>query len=118
MNMREFIYGMPKVELHRHLSGALSSTAMYNIAVEHGFSLDGKDLETFKKMTSMYGEEPDFHTFLDKFITRANFITDRAFIGEIVRNVVSQKKRYTKTSLQLMMEKQNLHTLKDIMLKT
>lgn len=90
MDMKTFIKEMPKVELHRHLSGALSSACMYSIAERKGFDVKGNSLESFRKLTSMYGEEPDFHTFLDKFISRAEFITDKSFISEIIKNVVRE----------------------------
>lgn len=90
MEIQKFIKKMPKIELHRHLSGALSSAAMFEIAAENGFPVESGSLDDFKKLTSMYGEKPDFHTFLDKFISRARFITDKSCVDRIVKNVVKE----------------------------
>jgi len=81
---------MPKIELHRHLSGALSSRAMFDIALENGFPVEGTGLDDFRKLTSMYSEKPDFHTFLGKFIARSRFITDKSCVDKIVQNVVRE----------------------------
>lgn len=88
MDIKEFIHQMPKVELHRHLSGAVRSASMFRIASNLGVELEGGDLEQFKSSTSMYGEEKGFHIFLSKFKSRAQFYTDMSLINEVTRSVV------------------------------
>lgn len=88
MEIAEYIRKMPKAELHRHLSGAVRSEAMFNIASELGIETETDNLEDFRKLTSMYGHEPDFLTFLQKFKPRARFYKDRRLISEIVRSVI------------------------------
>jgi len=83
------IASMPKIELHRHLSGALSSKALFNILASGGV----KDLppeEEFIRQTSMTRDPPGFHAFLDKFVYRSRYYTDPSLVREVVETVVRE----------------------------
>ena len=88
MDIREFTRKIPKVELHRHLSGAVQSETMFNLAKKAGIDTEVPDLESFKKLTSMYGTDKGFQTFLSKFKPRSRFYSDRKLITEVTRSVM------------------------------
>jgi len=87
-DIEDFIRQMPKIDLHRHLSGAVRSRAMFELAKKRGIEVEGGDFDSFKKLTSLHEDERGFHTFLHKFKSRARFYTDPALIGEVTRAVI------------------------------
>ncbi len=90
MDIQSFIRKIPKVELHRHLSGALSSSTMYSIAGKYGIDVEGGDLDTFSGLTSIVEGEKGFHLFLSKFKPRSRFYVQRDLITEASRTVVQE----------------------------
>jgi adenosine deaminase len=88
MGIDDLIRAVPKVELHRHLSGSGRSDAMFAIARRHGLTVEGGDLETFRNLTSMYRTPAGFHTFLAKFKPRARFFTEPGLIAEVIDSVI------------------------------
>ncbi|MFC1582000.1 adenosine deaminase [Planctomycetota bacterium] len=93
MDIEAKIRAMPKVELHRHLSGAVSSEAMYDIARKLGLSLEEEDREAFLILTSMYRTDKGFHHFLEKFRPRARYYKDRRLVSEVTRSVIQDAAR-------------------------
>jgi adenosine deaminase len=88
MDINELILKMPKIELHRHLSGAVTSKAMYRIASDLGIEAEGGTEEEFTKLTSIYGGEKGFQVFLKKFKARARFYKQKELISLVIKNVI------------------------------
>jgi adenosine deaminase len=93
MDIEAKIRAMPKIELHRHLSGAVSSSAMYDIAGKLGLSLELEDRDAFLTLTSMHRTDKGFHHFLEKFRPRARYYKDRRLVSEVTRSVVQDAVR-------------------------
>ncbi len=64
---RATLAGLPKVELHRHLEGALRLATMYEIATQYDLGLPTRSVEELRPYVQIMKGEPDSRSFLDKF---------------------------------------------------
>ena len=88
-NLIETIRAMPKIELHRHLEGALRLSTMVEIAREHGIEMPDYELETLRPFVQMMPLEP--HTsqnFLAKFLVIRQFFLSPEIIRRMVREAI------------------------------
>lgn len=87
--MREIIRAMPKVELHRHLEGAVRLETLIDIARIHAFEMPEYDVETLRPFVQMMpGEQRDWQHFLGKFATLRQFFRSPEVIDRITRESV------------------------------
>ncbi len=88
-NVRKMIYGLPKIELHRHLEGAVRLTSLLEIAQESDDELREMTLERLRPYVQMIPGQP--HTaqqFLSKFHVLRQFYRSEEVIKRLTREVV------------------------------
>ena len=72
-------HGLPKIDLHRHLEGALRLSTLVELAPECGIELDRVDAATLRPRVQMTEDVPDFHRFLAKFdVLRLFYVSEEA----------------------------------------
>lgn len=86
----EILQALPKVDLHRHLEGALRLSTLAEVARAHGIDLPSYDIEVLRPYVQMTrDEEPDFHTFLRKFNLLRRFYSTREAIERVAYEAVA-----------------------------
>jgi len=86
-NLWQLIKAMPKVELHRHLEGAIRLETLVDVAKQHHIPLPTYELEVLRPYVQMTAADPATHLrFLSKFhILRQFFISE-----EVIRRVTQE----------------------------
>lgn len=88
--MQAAVEAMPKIELHRHLEGALRLTTLVEIARDYQFDLPAYDIETMRRYVQMMpGDERSSEVFLSKFNMLRQFYRTEAIITRVAREVVA-----------------------------
>ncbi len=87
-NLADWAYGLPKIDLHRHLEGSLRLDTLADIAIEHGIDLPSYDIEKLRPYVQVTDDPPDFHRFLEKFKLLRHFYTSREAVQRIAREAV------------------------------
>lgn len=88
-NLIDTIRFMPKIELHRHLEGAVRLTTLIDIARENGIEMPEYEVETLRPFVQMMPEEPrSWQNFLAKFRTLRQFFLSPRVIRRISREAV------------------------------
>ncbi|MCU0499566.1 MAG: adenosine deaminase [Anaerolineae bacterium] len=83
------IKAMPKIELHRHLEGAVRLETLIDIAREHAFEMPDYNVETLRPFVQMMPEEQrDMTHFLAKFATLRQFYRSPEVITRISKEAV------------------------------
>lgn len=83
------IRAMPKIELHRHLEGALRLETLVEIARDYGFEMPEYDVETMRPFVQMMPGEPrNSQHFLNKFMMLRQFYRTPEIIQRITREIV------------------------------
>lgn len=83
------VKAMPKVELHRHLEGAVRLETLVDIAREYTFEMPEYDPEMLRPFVQMMpGELRDSTHFLAKFATLRQFFRSPEIIQRIAREAV------------------------------
>lgn len=83
------IHTLPKVELHRHLEGAVRLTTLIDIAHEHGIEMPDDDPETLRPFVQMMpGEQRTSQHFLSKFTMLRQFYRSNDVVARIAREAV------------------------------
>lgn len=78
------VHALPKIELHRHLEGALRLTTLLDIAREHDIDLPKTDLEALRPYVQVVPGEPrSADNFLGKFRSLRLFFRSEAIIRRI-----------------------------------
>jgi adenosine deaminase len=78
------VQSLPKIELHRHLEGALRLTTLLDIAREHDIDLPKNDLEALRPYVQVVAGEPrSADNFLGKFRSLRLFFRSEAIIRRI-----------------------------------
>jgi adenosine deaminase len=88
-SLRAQLHAMPKVDLHRHLEGSLRLHTLSDIAQEHGIDLPSYDIEYLRPFVTVTTEEPDFHSFLEKFSFLRRFYPSQAAVERIAYEAVA-----------------------------
>ena len=88
VELRQMLYALPKVDLHRHLEGSLRLETLAEIAQEHGIDLPGYNIEELRPYVQFTNEEPDFHRFLEKFKLLRRFYTTREAVKRVAYEAV------------------------------
>lgn len=85
----ETIRAMPKVELHRHLEGAIRVETLVDIAREHDFEMPEYTVEMLRPFVQMMPEEPrTMKNFLAKFTVLRQFLLSPEIIRRVTREAV------------------------------
>ncbi len=80
---------LPKIELHRHLEGAVRLETLIEIAREHRFEMPEYDVETLRPFVQLMPDEKrDWKHFLAKFATLRQFYRSPEIIRRITREAV------------------------------
>jgi adenosine deaminase len=88
-SLRAQLHALPKVDLHRHLEGSLRLGTLSDIAQEHGIDLPSYDIERLRPFVTVTDDEPDFHSFLQKFSLLRRFYTTQAAIERVAYEAVA-----------------------------
>ncbi len=81
---------LPKVELHRHLEGAVRLDTLIDIARQNAFEMPDYDPELLRPFVQMMpGETRDWQHFLAKFATLRQFFRSPQIIQRITREAVA-----------------------------
>lgn len=84
------IKALPKVELHRHLEGAVRLETLIAIAQEYGIEMPEYDTETLRPFVQMMPDEAhDWRHFLAKFHTLRQFYRSPEVIRRVVDEVIA-----------------------------
>ncbi len=86
---RDLYKRLPKIELHRHLEGALRLSTMIDISKLHRLELPHDDVEEFRSLVQVVKSDPyTFQNFLSKFATLRHFYQSEEAITRIVYEAV------------------------------
>lgn len=89
-NLRTAIKALPKVELHRHLEGALRLETLAEIALDHNLGLPGDDVELLRPMVQITpGDRPHSAVFLSKFSTLRQFYRSPEIIRRLAHEAIA-----------------------------
>ncbi|MBL8165448.1 MAG: adenosine deaminase [Anaerolineae bacterium] len=84
------VRALPKIELHRHLEGAVRLQTLVDIAHDAGIEMPEYDAETLRPFVQMMpGETHDHLHFLSKFHTLRQFFRSPEIIQRVAREVVA-----------------------------
>lgn len=84
------IRAMPKIELHRHLEGALRLETLLSIAVEYNLPLAGASIEALRPHVQMMpNEDRTWERFLSKFPVLRQFYRSKAIIQRVTREAIA-----------------------------
>lgn len=84
------IRALPKVELHRHLEGAVRLQTLIEIALEYGIEMPEYDVETLRPFVQMMPDEPrNWQHFLSKFMTLRQFYRSPDVIRRVTREAIA-----------------------------
>ncbi len=86
--LRQWARSLPKIDLHRHLEGALRLRTLADIAIEHGIDLPSYDIEQLRPYVQITNDPPDFHRFLEKFKLLRHFYTSKEAVQRVAREAV------------------------------
>ena len=83
------IRAMPKIELHRHMEGALRLETLVDIAREHGIEMPEYTVENIRPFVQMMPEEPHtWQNFMAKFQVLRQFFLSEEIIRRITRDTI------------------------------
>lgn len=118
--LRQLLAAMPKLDLHRHLEGAIRLNTMVEIAKEHQLDLPVNSEDDLRPLVQMIAGMPySATTFLSKFNVIRHFFQSQAVIERITREAVADaaadnvrylELRFTPKALSLRMN----HTFSDV----
>ena len=87
--LRQTMQALPKIELHRHLEGAIRLSTLVEVAQEYGIEMPEYDIELLRPFVQMMPSEPhNSQHFLAKFATIRQFFLSEVVIRRITREVV------------------------------
>ena len=88
-NLLAKIRAMPKIELHRHLEGAVRLDTLVDIARKNGVEMPEYDVETIRPFVQMMPSEPrTWQNFLAKFQVLRQFFAPSENICRITREAI------------------------------
>ena len=92
---------LPKIDLHRHLEGALRLTTLYEIATQIDLGLPTESLEALRPYVQVSGEAADYRNFLDKFNYLRRFYQSPEWIQRLAYEVMEDAARDNVRYLEL-----------------
>ncbi len=88
-HLRRTMQALPKIELHRHLEGAIRLSTLVDVAQEYGIEMPEYDLELLRPFVQMMPSEAhNSQHFLAKFMTIRQFFLSEAVIRRMTREVI------------------------------
>ncbi|MDX1991339.1 MAG: adenosine deaminase [bacterium] len=85
----EVVRALPKIELHRHLEGAVRLETLVDVAQQHGIEMPEYTSEVLRPFVQMHPEEPrTAQNFLAKFAVLRQFFMSQGVIARITREAV------------------------------
>lgn len=88
-DLRQVLFSLPKVDLHRHLEGSLRLSTLAEIAREHGVDLPSYDIEELRPYVQMTDDPADFHRFLEKFRLLRHFYKTPEAVARVAYEAVA-----------------------------
>jgi adenosine deaminase len=83
------IKAMPKIELHRHLEGAVRLSTLIDIARDYNIEMPEYEIETLRPFVQLMPQEPrNWQSFLAKFHTLRQFYLSPGIIRRIAHEAV------------------------------
>jgi adenosine deaminase len=80
---------MPKIELHRHLEGAIRLETLVDVGAQYGIELPSYDPEELRPHVQMMPDDPaNTQAFLSKFTTLRRFFVSEEVIRRVARESV------------------------------
>lgn len=88
--IHDIIRALPKVELHRHLEGAVRLSTLHEIAHEHDLTLPGDMLANLRAHVQIAPDDPrSWQHFLSKFAVLRHFFRSLDIIRRVTYEVVA-----------------------------
>jgi len=88
-DLHQFLQGLPKVDLHRHLEGSLRLETVVELAREHGVTLPSYDIERLRPLVQVTDDPPDFDRYLGKFHILRRIYSAREVIERVAYEAVA-----------------------------
>ncbi len=88
-DLHQFLQGLPKIDLHRHLEGSLRLETVVELAREHGVSLPSYDIERLRPLVQVTDDPPDFDRYLGKFHILRRIYSDRKVVERVAYEAVA-----------------------------
>ncbi len=88
-NLRNTLFNLPKIDLHRHLEGSLRLSTLAEIASEHAVDLPSWNLEELRPYVQVVDDSPDFLGFLAKFKLLRRFYSSREAVMRVAYEAVA-----------------------------
>ncbi len=88
-DLRQSIFSMPKIDLHRHLEGSLRLSTLSEIAHQHGVDLPSWSPEELRPYVQVVDDTPDFLGFLAKFKLLRRFYSSREAVTRVAYEAVA-----------------------------
>lgn len=88
-NLRDTLFNLPKIDLHRHLEGSLRLSTLAEIAHEHAVDLPSWNLEELRPYVQVVDDSPDFLGFLAKFKLLRRFYSSREAVMRVAYEAVA-----------------------------
>ena len=98
---RADLAALPKIDLHRHLEGALRLTSLRAIAEQHALDLPADSLDALRPYVQMVAGERSFRQFLAKFDVLRRFYRSPEIIRRLAFEVVEDAARDNLIYLEL-----------------
>ena len=88
-DLRQVLFNLPKVDLHRHLEGSLRLSTLTDIAREHGVDLPSYDIDELRPYVQITDDPADFHIFLAKFRLLRRFYKTPEAVARVAYEAVA-----------------------------
>lgn len=99
--LKELIRLMPKVDLHRHLEGAIRPETIINIAKKYNISLPSYDIEGLKPYVQVTEKDKSLLDFIKKFDVIGKVFVNIDAIREISEQCVADAKKENIKAMEL-----------------
>lgn len=112
--MKEFIAGLPKVELHRHLEGSIRPATVFALAQEHRIDIGAESVEELAE-SYVFG---DFPSFVDLFLKTTEVLRRsedlELIVSEMAREMAAENTRYAEVFFSPVWHQMNGMTEREI----
>ncbi|MCB0155204.1 MAG: hypothetical protein KDF65_10445, partial [Anaerolineae bacterium] len=89
-DLRQVIFNLPKIDLHRHLEGSLRLSTLSEIAHQNGVDLPSWSPEELRPYVQVVEDDtPDFLGFLAKFKLLRRFYSSREAVMRVAYEAVT-----------------------------
>jgi adenosine deaminase len=92
-DLRASLASLPKIDLHRHLEGALRLSTLQEIARQHDLGLPADDLDALRRLVQITDDAPTHRNFLAKFDVLRRFYQSPELIHRLAYEVVEDAAR-------------------------